>query len=123
MTRLESEISAPVIPARAKVRYQMEVAFQCNVTPFIARQNVNAYLLTHVGNMLSAGEPTLNLSDHPHWKVPIYCAFPEFGYREKIGELAVDVNNGAILLKHSHPSSPEEIERHAQSAFHQLNAS
>ena len=124
MTRLESEIPAPEIPAQAEVRYQMEVAFRwCNITPFVARQNANVYLLNNVGNMLSAGEPTLHLSDQPHWKVPIPCAFPEFDHQENLGVLAVDVNSGAILLEHSHPSSPQEIERHAENAYHQLATS
>ncbi|MEA3349610.1 MAG: hypothetical protein U9Q82_03205 [Chloroflexota bacterium] len=122
MTQLQSEIQYLEIPAQAEVRYQMEVAFRCNITPFVARQNVNIYLLTHAGNMLSAGEPTLHLSEYPHWKVPIYCAFPEFDCRKRVGDLAVDVNSGAILLEQSYPSSPQEIEHHAEKAYHQLAA-
>jgi len=123
MAKMLSEITAPPAPAQAEVRYQMEVSFRFNVTPFIARQNVNVYLLSQVGNMLSAGEPILLLSEHPYWEVPVFCSFPEFNRREKIGELAVDVNSGAILLEHSHPSSPQEIERHAETTYHSLAAS
>jgi hypothetical protein len=72
--------------------------------------------------MLSAGEPVLLLGKHPYWKVPVLCSFPEFSRREKIGELAVDVNSGAILLENSHSSSPQEIERHAETAYHSLEA-
>jgi hypothetical protein len=76
----------------------MDVTFRSAIIPFVARQNANVYLLMNVGNMLSAGDPVLSLSDQPHWKVPIYCAFPEFKRREKIGELALDVNSGASCL-------------------------
>lgn len=117
---LESEIAAPPVSAQAEVRYRMEVTFRCAITPFVARQNVNVYLLMNVGNMLSAGEPILFLGERPHWKVPVFCAFPEFNRREKIGELAVDVDSGAILLEQSYPSSPQEIDRHAETVYHSL---
>ena len=120
VTALGSEIVAPPVPAQAEVRYRMEVTFRCAITPFVARQNVNTYLLMNVGNMLSAGEPILFLGEHPHWKVPVFCAFPEFDRREKIGELAVDINSGAILLDQSYPSSPQEIDRHAETVYHSL---
>ncbi len=119
------EVDGVALPALvdAEVRYRMDISFRVAITPFVARQNANVYLLMHVGNMLSAGEPILSLSARPYWKVPVYCAFPEFQRREKIGELAVDVNSGAILLEQSFPSSPQEIERHAQIAYDSLTAS
>lgn len=119
------EIEMPALPAPvdAEVRYRMDVSFRVAITPIVARQNANVYLLMNVGNMLSAGEPVLSLRDRPYWKAPIYCAFPEFKRREKIGELAVDMNNGAILLEHSFPSSTQEIERHAEIAYAALGAS
>jgi alpha-L-arabinofuranosidase len=120
---MRSEIDAPVLPQHAEVRYHIEVAFRVAVTPFVARQNANVFLLMNVGNMLSAGEPVLSLSDPPHWKVPVFCAFPEFNRREKIGDLAVDVDSGAILLEESYPSSVEAIDRHAQLAYDTLAAS
>jgi hypothetical protein len=101
----------------------MDVSFRGAITPVVAHQNANVYLLMNVGNMLSAGEPILSLRDRPYWKAPIYCAFPEFKRREKIGELAVDINSGAILLEHSFPASPQEIERHAEIAYDSLTAS
>ncbi len=123
MSTIESEIVAPPVPARAEVRYRMEVTFQFNITPFVARQSANVYLLMNAGNMLSAGEPVLFLGEHSHWKMPVFCAFPEFNRREKIGELAVDVESGAILLERSYPSSPQEIEYHAERIYHSLVAS
>lgn len=115
-----TETTALPMPADAEVRYRMDISFRVAITPFVARQNANVYLLMNVGNMLSAGDPVLSLSDQPHWKVPIYCAFPEFKRREKIGELAVDVNSGAILLEHSFPSSPQAIEHHVRIIYDSL---
>ena len=118
-----SELTALPLPVDAEVRYRMDVSFRVAITPFVARQNANVYLLMNVGNMLSAGDPILSLSERPCWKVPVYCAYPEFERREKIGELAVDVDSGAILLEQSFPSSPQEIERHAEIAYDTLTAS
>lgn len=123
ITVLESEIAAPPISAQAEVRYRMEVTFRCTITPFVARQNANVYLLMHVGNMFSAGDPILFIGEPPYWKVPVFCAFPEFKHREKIGELAVDIDSGAILLEQSHPSSPQEMERYAEIAYHSIETS
>jgi hypothetical protein len=122
-TMLTGEMSAPPVPAQAEVHYLMEVTFRCAITPFVARQNANVYLLMQVGNLLSAGEPRLFLGPHPHWKVPMFCAFPEFNRREQIGELAVDVDSGAVLPEYSYPSSPQEIERRAEAVYHSFAAS
>lgn len=123
MTKMTSELTAPEIPTQAEVHYRMDVSFRFNITPFVARQNANVYLLSQVGNMLSAGEPVLLLGEQPYWKVPVFCAYPEFNRRERIAELAVDVNSGAILLDHSHPSSPQEIERRAEATHHSFATS
>ncbi len=117
---LESEIVSPPFSAQAKVRYRMDVTFRCAITPFVARQNANVYLLMNVGNMFSAGEPILFLGTQPHWKVPVFCAFPDFNRREKIGELAVDLNSGAILPELSYPSSPQDMDRHAEIVYDSL---
>lgn len=120
---LTSAMPVLPLPAEAEVRYRMEVVFRLTITPFVARQNANVYLLMNVGNLLSAGEPGLVLGETPYWQTPIFCAFPEFDRSEQIGVLAVDVNSGAILLEHSYPSSPQEIERRAEAIYHSLEAS
>ena len=65
---MKTEVLAPSFPLQAEVDYRIEVKFRFNVTAFVACQNVNVYLLNNVGNMLSAGEPTLLLGERPCWK-------------------------------------------------------
>jgi hypothetical protein len=117
---MKTEVLAPSFPTQAEVDYRIEVKFRFNVTAFVACQNVNVYLLTNVGNMLSAGEPTLSLGERPCWKVPVFCAYPEFRRRERIGELLVDADSGAILLEQSFPSSAKEIESRAEAIYRTL---
>lgn len=121
MTKVE--LSPPNIPAQAEVDYTIQVRFHFNITPFVARQKVNAYLVTHVGHMLSSDEPTLLLGDRAYWKVPVYCAFPEFKRREHLGDLIMDVETGAILLEKSSFTSAAEIEARADAIYHSLATS
>ncbi len=120
---IQTQLTPPTIPTQAQVRYQLDVSFQCSITPFVARQNANVYLLMNVGNMLSAGDALLSLSEQPCWLLPIFCAFPDLNHREKIGDLAVDINSGAILLEQSNPTSPQAIENHVEQIYHNLTTS
>ena len=63
VSTLTSEMPVPLLPVEAEVRYRMEVVFRLTVTPFVARQKANVYLLMNVGNLLSADEPGLVLGD------------------------------------------------------------
>ena len=82
----------------ASVNVKIEVTSDINITSFVARQNVNVFLLGHIGNLVSAGEPALLIAeDRLRWKVPICCAVPHKGMRA-IGDIAVDVNTGANAI-------------------------
>ena len=117
------ELSPLAIPAQAEVDYTVQVRFRFNITPFAAQQKVNAFLLTNVGQMLSAGEPTLLIRDGAFWKVPIFCAFPSLNRRENIGDLVVDAESGAVVLEASSFKSASEIEVRADALYHSLTTS
>ena len=114
---MDTELKTAPFPGEAEVSYSINVRFNVNVTAFVARQKVNVYLLTHVGNMLSAGDPKLVLGEQPRWEVPCYCAFPELAARELLGTICVCPETGDLLPKLSSLASPEEIRRRA-SAIH-----
>ncbi len=114
------EITPHAVPSQAEVDYTVQVRFRFNVTPFTAQQKVNAYLLSNVGQMLSAGEPVLLINSGAFWKVPVFCAFPEIKRREHIGDLIVDTESGAILLDKSSFTSAAEIEARADAIYHSL---
>ena len=119
---MEAELETPSLPREAEVSYSINVRFNVNVTAFSARQKVNVYLLTHVGNMLSAGKPKLMLGTRPRWDVPVYCAFPDLGERGCLGLLAVCPETGDLLLDQSSLRSPAEIERRASTLHDSLTA-
>lgn len=114
------EMTPPAIPVQAEVDYTIQVRFRFNITPFAAQQKVNAYLLLNVGQMLSAGEPTLLINDGAFWKVPVLCAFPDLKRREYLGDLAVDAESGAVVLEKSSFASSSEIEARADAIYHSI---
>lgn len=115
---MDAQMVVSTLPTQAEVSYKIEVRFRFNITPFVARQTANVYLLNNVGHMLSADDPTLVLGERPYWQVPVFCAFPEFGRREKIADLAVGAEDGAVLMEYSSPSSAKEMDRRAQVIYH-----
>ncbi len=91
------------------VKVKIEVTSDIQITAFVARQNTNVFLLNHLGNLVSAGDPALQITgDRLCWKVPVRCALPEESMRT-VGDLAVDVNTGEILLSESTPSDLETL--------------
>jgi len=115
---MKSEISTiPLATRGTRVKVKIELSSEINITPFVARQRVNVFLLTHLGNMVSAGEPKLSVSaDQLRWTVPVYYAIPEHSFTQ-VGELVMDVNSGEILLSESKPTSIIEIEDHVQALY------
>ena len=120
---MKVQISPPPAPVAAEVDMTVRVRFQFNVTPFIALQTVNAYLLMNVGHMVSADEPTtMLLDDGAFWQVPVFCAYPDLKRREYLGDLLVDADSGAVMLRGSSFSSPEEIADRAEERYRSLTA-
>ena len=107
------ETAPPHVPVHAEVDYTFSVRIQFNITPFVARQKVNSYLLMNVGNMVTAGEPTLLLNGEAFWKVPVFCAYPEFKWRKHLGDLAMNAESGEIDFARSSFASAHEIEARA----------
>lgn len=118
---MKVETTFPTVPEHAEVDYTFSVRFHFNITPFVARQKVNAYLLVNVGHMLSVDEPSTLLMDNgAFWKVPVFCAFPEFKRREYLGDLAVNAESGEIDFSKSTFVSSADIEARADAVYHSL---
>ena len=117
---MKIETTQPPAPANAEVDYTFSVKFRFNITPLVARQKINAYLLMNVGHMLSADEPTLLVNDNVYWKVPIFCAYPEFKRREILGDLMMNAETGEIDLSKSSFASADDIAQHAEAIYHSL---
>ena len=96
------------IPDKAKVSFKIEVDSTFNISAFVARQKANLYLLMHLGELVSTGEPELWVEKQIYWRLPIIYSLPSVGTLGTIGEILVQVDNGNIELKE--PQSIKEIE-------------
>jgi hypothetical protein len=91
----------PLSTNGTKVKVKIELSSEINISPFIARQKANVFLLTHLGNLVWANEPKLSMSNGGlHWIVPICYTIPNHSSTQ-VGELAIDVNNGEVILTDS----------------------
>lgn len=115
---METQFSQlPVNQKNTKVKINIELTSEINITPFVARQKANVYLLTHLGNLLWADEPKLVVNENNlRWRIPIIYTIPE-RLRKQVGELVMDVNTGEIILHESNPSTLKEIEDHVQQIY------
>ena len=115
---METQFSElPLAQKTSKVKIKIEVSSEINVTAFIARQKANVFLITHLGNLLWAGEPKLAVNkNYLRWVIPIMYTIPRH-ISKQIGQLAMDVDTGEIILRESNPSTIEEIDQYVQHIF------
>ena len=59
------------------MKRKIKPSSEMNVTSFIARQKANIFLITHIGNMLWAGEPKLAVTENKlRLVIPIMYTIP-----------------------------------------------
>ena len=87
-----------VLPRSGQVHMDIRVSADINVGAAMARRRVNAFLATHVGNLLLADEPVMVLTDRIIWRVPVDVTTPTMGRMGRVGEIDVDIESGEILV-------------------------
>jgi len=107
----------PFTNKSTKIKINIELSSEINISPFVARQKANVFLLTHLGNLLWADEPKLSIIDQRIlWKIPVMYTIPRHAVKQ-VAELAMDVNTGEIILNESTPANIEEIEDHVEHIY------
>ena len=106
-------MNAPVdvlaLPTSAgQVQIQVTLSAVVNTSAVTARRKVNAFLATHVGNLLLAAEPALTMTERIVWRVPVDVTDPIDGRLGRVGEVDVDVTSGELLLTAEQISELEE---------------
>jgi hypothetical protein len=113
--------SARVPKSKKKVTFKVEIKGELNITEFVARQQVNQYLFTHIGNLLQAGEPDLLVGDDLlQWDVPIVYSLPDLGELGTVGHILVDAQNGDLKLKES--TSKEDLRANGKRLYQQATS-
>ena len=65
---------------------QLPTGATVDITPFVARQNVNVFVKREISTQLGAAEPNLLVGERPCWSVPVVLSFPDRGIVGKVGE-------------------------------------
>jgi hypothetical protein len=99
------------LPRAGRLQMDIHLSAEVNVTAAMARRKVNAFLATHVGNLLLADDPVLTLGERIVWRVPVDLTAPPQGRLDRVGEVDVDVESGELLLDETQIA---EIQERAQ---------
>jgi len=100
------------VPRSGHLEIDIKLSADVHVSAFVAKQKVNHFLATEVGNLLHAGEPALAVADKIYWRVPVLFSVPSKGSLGQVGEIDVDVESGEVKVE---PSLVERISRNAES--------
>ncbi len=108
--------------SKKKVTFELKIKGDLNVTALIARQQVNYYLIVHVGNLLHAGDPELVVGENgsAQWKVPVIYALPSRGSLGTVGHIVVDAQHGDLKLNVS--TSKDELRVNAKRLYQQASS-
>lgn len=95
---MADQVEQLTLPRSRQVEIQINLSSAVNITAVSARRKVNAFLATHVGNLLLAGEPALTITDRIVWRVPVDVTDPVNGRLGRVGDVDVAVDSGELLL-------------------------
>jgi len=106
-------------PHGAKVQIKVEVTADIHISAETAQEIADDFLLMEVGDLLSAGDPSLRAAERLSWEVPILLRDAVQGNLGEVGRLLVDAETGAIEFTER---DRREIQAHAR-ALSELAAS
>lgn len=113
MAQVNNQIVTMKLPIQPKLRYKFTFEGELNISPYVAKQKANYYLVMHVGNLVMAADPNLEFHESgAQWRVPAILTNPEIGHVGKIGEVIVDADTGSIIENET--TSVEEMQANAE---------
>ena len=114
---MDVKIPAIQAPAGATVNIRVEVTAPLNITPFVARQTVNAFVVTEISTHLRSEPPDLVVGESLRWSVPVVLVSPVRGVIGKVGEILVDATTGELLVdEETVRRMTEDVRRLAESS-------
>jgi hypothetical protein len=87
-----------VAPQGGTVSIRIEITAPVNVTAFVARQKVTRFVVMEISTQLLGETPELSVGERLCWLVPVVLTSPARGIVGKVGEIAVDVTTGELLV-------------------------
>src|SRR5262245_60938582 len=96
MTQIELEEA--ILPAQAKIKVELSITSEINITSYTAQRKVSKLLLDEVANLLYGERPNLVVGQRLLWRVPVWLGLPTIGPVGQVGVLDVDAQTGEILF-------------------------
>ena len=81
----------------ATVNSRVAVTAPTHITPFAARQIVNAFVVMEISTQLRSEPPVLVAGEQLRWSVPVVLTSPVRGIVGLVGEILVDATTGELL--------------------------
>jgi hypothetical protein len=114
MTKINHQSVMMHLPLQPKLKYTFTFEGELNITPYVAKQKANYFLVMRVGNLVIAAEPSLEFHEQgAWWRVPAMLTNPEQGHVGKIGEVVIDAQTGSIIENET--TSEKEMQVNAES--------
>ena len=114
MVKINNQSVIMRLPIQPRLKYSFTFEGELNISPYVAKQKANYYLVMRVGNLLMSAEPDLEFHEEgARWRVPVILTNPEIGPVGQIGEVIVDAQTGSIIENET--TTKEEMEANAES--------
>lgn len=84
------------LPDPVTVDINVRVSGQIAIGSLAARQRVNRFVVSQIGNLFCAGEPELVVGDRFRWRVPVLLTMPGRGVLGEVGEIVLDAQTGEL---------------------------
>ena len=94
---MTAKLAGVQVPSGATVDIHIHVTAPVNITAYVARQRVNAFVKMEISTQLRAEQPDLVVGDRLCWSVPVTLGFPDCGIVGKVGDILVDAATGEVL--------------------------
>jgi hypothetical protein len=95
---MAARIPGAQLPQGAAADIHIHVTAPVNITPFVARQKVNVFLLMEISTQMCSEPPDLLVGELLCWSVPVVLTSPARGVVGKVGEMLVDATTGELLV-------------------------
>jgi hypothetical protein len=95
---MTAKIPGLQVPQGAAVDITIRVTAQVNITPFVARQKVQVFVIMEISSQCLADTPELVVGERLCWSVPVLLTSPAQGPVGKIGDILVDATTGELLV-------------------------
>src|SRR5438270_14098138 len=96
---MTANISGIEVPPGATVDIHIHITAPVNITPFVARHKVAAFVLNEVSTQLLAETPVLNVGERLCWSVPLVLTSPARGVIGEVDAVVVDATTGELLVE------------------------